>query len=66
MCCRHGSLKSPALPLELTVIRFMSLQGRDLRHGCREPSRPQASWPFGLPSSRSFAYNQLAHYSALD
>jgi hypothetical protein len=39
MRCRQGSLKSPALSLELAVIRIMSLQGRDPRHGCREPIR---------------------------
>jgi hypothetical protein len=39
MCCRQGSSKPPALSLEFTVIRIMSLPGRDLRHGYREPSR---------------------------
>jgi hypothetical protein len=39
MCCRQGSSKPPALSLEFTVIRIMSLPRRDLRHGCRKPSR---------------------------
>jgi hypothetical protein len=39
MCCRQGSSKPPALSLEFTVIRIMSLPRRDLRHGYREPSR---------------------------
>jgi hypothetical protein len=66
MCCRQGSSKPPALSLEFTVIRIMSLPRRGLRHGRREPRRRRrASWPFGLPSSRAPLLTNPTHWLAL-